>query len=89
MGGPGPGPGGGMHGGNGRPRGRNGGQRRFKDPNDRGPYPDNEPLADNGEPGVVEPGIGVLELHPNGYGFYETPRPTISASAAIPSCPAR
>ena len=29
--------------------------------------------ADNGEPGVVEPGIGVLELHPNGYGFLRNP----------------
>jgi transcription termination factor Rho len=25
--------------------------------------------ADNGEPGPVEPGCGILELHPNGYGF--------------------
>ena len=25
--------------------------------------------SDNGEPGPVEPGSGILELHPNGYGF--------------------
>jgi transcription termination factor Rho len=29
--------------------------------------------ADNGEPGPVEPGKGVLELHPNGYGFLRCP----------------
>ncbi len=66
------GPGGGPHS-NGRPRGRDGG-RRFRDPGDRAPYPDNEPVADNGEPGVVEPGMGVLELHPNGYGFLRNPK---------------
>ena len=32
-----------------------------------------EPL-DNGEPGPVEPGSGVLELHPNGYGFLRDPK---------------
>ena len=31
-----------------------------------------EPV-DNGEPGPVEPGSGVLELHPNGYGFLRNP----------------
>ena len=33
---------------------------------------DAEP-ADNGEPGPVEPGSGILELHPNGYGFLRDP----------------
>ena len=28
---------------------------------------------DNGEPGPVEPGGGVLEMHPNGYGFLRDP----------------
>ena len=28
---------------------------------------------DNGEPGPLEPGGGVLELHPNGYGFLRDP----------------
>ena len=28
---------------------------------------------ENGEPGPVEPGGGVLELHPNGYGFLRDP----------------
>ena len=35
--------------------------------------PAQEPL-DNGEPGPVEPGSGVLELHPNGYGFLRDPK---------------
>jgi transcription termination factor Rho len=47
--------------------------RRFKGPDDRAPYPENEPL-DNGEPGVIEPGVGVLEMHPNGYGFLRNPK---------------
>ncbi|MBN1394682.1 MAG: transcription termination factor Rho [Pirellulales bacterium] len=29
--------------------------------------------TENGEPGPVEPGGGVLELHPNGYGFLRDP----------------
>jgi transcription termination factor Rho len=33
---------------------------------------DAEP-PDNGEPGPVEPGGGVLEMHPNGYGFLRDP----------------
>ena len=73
MGGGGGGGGGGGPYQNGRPRGR-GGPRRYNDPNDRPPYPDNEPQADNGEPGVVEPGLGVLEMHPNGYGFLRNPK---------------
>jgi transcription termination factor Rho len=32
-----------------------------------------EMVADNGEPGPIEPGGGVLELHPNGYGFLRDP----------------
>ena len=30
--------------------------------------------AENGEPGPLEPGGGVLELHPNGYGFLRDPK---------------
>ena len=33
----------------------------------------NQEPADNGEPGPVDPGSGVLELHPNGYGFLRDP----------------
>ncbi len=69
----------------GRSRGRNG----SSGPNRRGGYRphsprQNRPAAnngenrnvepvDNGEPGPVEPGSGILELHPNGYGFLRDP----------------
>jgi transcription termination factor Rho len=76
--------GGGPH--NGRQRGR-GGPRRFKDPNDRPPYPDNDPGLDNGEPGVVEPGMGVLELHPNGYGFLRNPKTNFLRERSDPFVP--
>ncbi len=54
----------------GRPRHHHRGPHpRFRDGGDRPPYNENEPLVENGEPLPVEPGSGVLELHPNGYGF--------------------
>ncbi len=34
----------------------------------------NQEPQDNGEPGPVEPGGGVLEMHPNGYGFLRDPK---------------
>ncbi|HVX12247.1 MAG TPA: transcription termination factor Rho [Pirellulales bacterium] len=40
---------------------------------DRGIPPDVEPLTENGEPVPLEPARGVLELHPNGYGFLRDP----------------
>ena len=66
----------------GRPRGRNGAQnsnqrggyrqrsgRPYQQPNpNNGENRSIEPV-DAGEPGPVEPGSGILELHPNGYGF--------------------
>ena len=57
-------------GGGGYPRGR----RRPKLPRDNfgHPQPDNEP-SENGEPSPAEPASGVLELHPNGYGFLRDP----------------
>jgi transcription termination factor Rho len=68
----------------GRPRGRNGaasnnqrggyrqrpggpGRPHQQTPNN-GDARNLEP-ADTGEPGPVEPGCGILEMHPNGYGF--------------------
>jgi transcription termination factor Rho len=72
----------------GRPRGRNGtpGPHQRGGSNHRfaaRPYRDrvavaegenrNVEAADNGEPGPVEPGSGILELHPNGYGFLRNP----------------
>jgi transcription termination factor Rho len=72
----------------GRPRGRTGGgggvgpnqrgnfyRQRARPNQPSGTNGDNrnvEPV-DSGEPGPVEPGGGVLELHPNGYGFLRNP----------------
>ncbi|MGA2030862.1 MAG: transcription termination factor Rho [Thermoguttaceae bacterium] len=33
-----------------------------------------EPVPENGEVGPLEPGGGVLEMHPNGYGFLRDPK---------------
>jgi transcription termination factor Rho len=63
----------------GRPRGRGtsygGSQRgRYRPPqepsNNNGRDVDE---ADGGDPGAVKPGGGVLEMHPNGYGFLRDP----------------
>ena len=79
--------GGGPHGGNnGRPRGR-GDHHRYKDSLDRPPYPENDQASDNGEPGVVEPGLGVLELHPNGYGFLRNPKTNFLRERSDPFVP--
>ena len=37
------------------------------------PSMEGEPIPDNGEPLPVEPGGGILEMHPNGYGFLRSP----------------
>jgi transcription termination factor Rho len=40
----------------------------------REPVDGNQPeVPENGEPGPLEPGRGVLEMHPNGYGFLRDP----------------
>jgi transcription termination factor Rho len=49
------------------PRGRSRPNRDKSQRRDSGP-------SDNGEPGPVEPGGGVLEMHPNGYGFLRDPK---------------
>ena len=36
-----------------------------------------------------EPGLGLLEMHPNGYGFLRSPENNYSRSGPIPSFPAR
>ncbi len=56
---------GGGQGGGGRPP-RN--RRRFKDPNNR-PQPDFPDTPENADPAAVVPCCGILEMHPNGYGF--------------------
>ncbi len=65
-----------------RPRGRGGnqqvmGNRHRPRPGrveDNGSRPVDTPdTGDTGDPGVTEPGGGVLEMHPNGYGFLRDP----------------
>jgi transcription termination factor Rho len=51
------------------------------------PYSDAEPVADTGEPGVIEPGQGVLELHPNGYGFLRNPKTNLLRERSDPFVP--
>ncbi|GMQ80398.1 MAG: transcription termination factor Rho [Planctomycetia bacterium] len=68
-------------GGYGRPGGpRPGGPRPGGRPTSRrhtnrshGAVPPEEETTENGEPLPLEPGSGVLELHPNGYGFLRNP----------------
>src|SRR5689334_2289523 len=56
--------------GGGRQNGRMGGYRRFNnnDANSRPPMPDVE-IPEGADAAPPVPGTGVLELHPNGYGF--------------------
>ena len=72
------------------PRGR----RRSRPPSDRGyndrsgGYPDNEPaVTENGEPVPAEPAVGVLELHPNGYGFLRDPKNNFQRERTDPFVP--
>ena len=82
----------------GRPRGRNGSpgsnQRGYR-PRPGRPYQQavnngenrNPEPADNGEPGPVEPGSGILELHPNGYGFLRSPSNNYAREMTDPFVP--
>ena len=66
--------GGGRRAGNGG--GRRGGRRRRGGGGDTAVKPAAtmpEPISENGEPIPPEPGSGLLELHPNGYGFLRSP----------------
>jgi transcription termination factor Rho len=45
------------------------------------------PLGENGEAGVVEEGSGVLELHPNGYGFLRSPKNNYTRERTDPFVP--
>jgi transcription termination factor Rho len=58
----------GVYGGANRPQNR--GLRVAQNTNGNNTQPE---VAENGEPGPVEPGGGVLEMHPNGYGFLRDP----------------
>ena len=66
------------NGGGGRSRGGSqpgGNRRRRRRPGDNGVKPADLPdvVSENGEPIPPEPGHGLLELHPNGYGFLRSP----------------
>ena len=66
---------------NGHPRGR-----RPRPVGDRPPMPDAE-VPDNGEPSPIEPAQGVLELHPNGYGFLRDPKTNYQRERTDPFMP--
>ena len=60
-----------------RQRGRNSGPRQPRD------APEEE-LQENGEPMPLEPAEGVLELHPNGYGFLRSVKNNFSRERTDP-----
>jgi len=83
----------------GRPRGRAGtsgsnqrGGYRQRPARPKQPFANNgenrdaEPV-DNGEPGPVEPGRGILEMHPNGYGFLRNPENNYAREMTDPFVP--
>ncbi len=85
-------------GGGGRYRGRSntGGNRGSNRPNNRGgnrrrnTYQDNrqEPdFSDNGDPLPLVAGSGVLEMHPNGYGFLRNPATNFTRERSDPFVP--
>jgi len=74
-----------------RPRGRGGVQgqdQRVRPKPYRGPLNgERSDGSDNDEPGVVQPGGGVLELHPNGYGFLRDPKSNYLRQLSDPFVP--
>ena len=54
----------------------------------RPPEPEPE-VTENGEPIPLEPGKGVLEMHPNGYGFLRSPDTNYSRERTDPFVPAQ
>jgi len=75
-----------------RPRGRGGPGGPRQRPRGRpGPRPTRNhhgfDAGDNGEPGPVEPGGGVLEMHPNGYGFLRDSKSNYTRELTDPFVP--
>ncbi|HEX4128734.1 MAG TPA: transcription termination factor Rho [Pirellulales bacterium] len=62
--------------------------RHFNNQGDRPPGggPEQE-LQENGEPLPLEPACGVLELHPNGYGFLRDPKSNYTRERSDPFVP--
>ncbi len=54
----------------------------------RPPEPEPE-VTENGEPIPLEPGHGVLEMHPNGYGFLRSPENNYTRERTDPFVPAQ
>ncbi len=54
----------------------------------RPPEPEPE-VAENGEPIPLEPGVGVLEMHPNGYGFLRSAENNYVRERTDPFVPAQ
>jgi transcription termination factor Rho len=70
-----------------RGRGGGGGRRRSYGPQtDRQDRPDYEP-HENGEPLPLVAGSGVLEMHPNGYGFLRNPATNFTRERTDPFVP--
>ncbi|MFV2066385.1 MAG: transcription termination factor Rho, partial [Pirellulales bacterium] len=85
-------------GGYGRPGGRPPGRSRGRGPKRSGggdsgsgsggdEYQPDDDVQDNGEPVTLEPGSGVLELHPNGYGFLRDPATNYQRERTDPFVP--
>ncbi len=71
-------------GGPGGPGGRGGGSRRRNSYNDNRREPD---FSDNGDPLPLVAGSGVLEMHPNGYGFLRNPEGNFPRERTDPFVP--
>ncbi len=80
--------GGGYNRGGGGGRGRGGGGRR-RDSNGAAPYRDREDadVMESGEPLPLVAGSGVLEMHPNGYGFLRNPATNFNRERTDPFVP--
>ena len=80
--------GGGGGGGRGPARGRGRPRPNWEKQGDIGqPGGDAEPVTENGEPAPLEAASGVLELHPNGYGFLRDPKNNYSRERTDPFVP--
>ena len=66
----------------GRPTGRGGNRRRSSRRSRQEDYG-----PDNGEPTSLQPGSGVLEMHPNGYGFLRNPATNFTRERSDPFVP--
>ncbi len=74
----------------GRPSGRgpsNGRPRRRRRPADSGPRRNNDVEPAENLDAPLEPGFGLLELHPNGYGFLRSPSNNYSRERTDPFVP--